>query len=152
MKKCLILLCSLLTMCHSPYSPDGTLGLPARYADVLLAENVVTARYLGEETVPCPYKSADCPDRCKHGTVLARFCVLQNHHYEQKSPQGDPRLRPGDTITVDRKKSVSGQLYRVVCVLDKLRPGDTVKMTVEHRLCNGEREENIRPVTVIEQL
>lgn len=152
MKKCLILLCSLLTMCHTPYSPDGTLGLPARYADVLLAENVVTARYLGEEAVPCPYKSADCPDRCKHATSLARFRVEQNHHYVQKSPQGDPQLRPGDIITIDRKKYVSGQLYRVESALNQLRPGDMVRITVEHRLSNGEREENIHPVTVMERL
>lgn len=113
----------------------------------LLAENIVTAAYIGTEEIPCRFMTADCPDKCDHGTKVALFRVISNESYATHSEYGDPKMEAGETVPVDIRRPAPGQV-----AIPALNKGDKVKLTVQHRYTKGNVQEPIRPVTALEKL
>ncbi len=135
----------LNVLCASASSPPDK-------AD-LLAENTVIARYEGTVNQPCMFRTAQCPDHCNHATRLARFLVLENKGYVNRSEYGDGRLNPGDIAVVDVFKSIPGQKQSIAQSISSLTPGDRVLLTIAHyyvrqKQCNFP----VRPATDIKVL
>lgn len=113
----------------------------------LLAENVVIAEYVGTEEIPCRFMTADCPDKCNHGTKVALFRVISNESYATHSEYADPKMEAGETVPVDIRRPAPGQV-----AIPALAKGDKVKLTIQHRYTKGDVQEPIRPVTAVEKL
>lgn len=142
MKMILIAILAGLSACASPL-PDQ--------AD-LLAANTVLARYEGTQFHPCRHMTALCPDRCDHAATLAHFRVLHNEHYQKLGQYGDEKMGEGETVMVDVLKDTPGQDASVAALISRLKPGDTVLMTIHHYYVQVEHSFfPVRPVVKIEQ-
>ncbi len=119
----------------------------------MLASNTVVARYEGTHFHPCRHMTALCPDRCDHATSLAHFRVLRNEYYRKSGVYGDDKLKEGDTAMVDVRKDVPGQDTSVAQLISRLKPGDTVRFTVNHYYVQQNQcSFPVRPVVSIEKL
>lgn len=119
----------------------------------MLATNTVIARYEGTHFHPCRHMTALCPDRCDHATSLAHFRVLRNEQYRKVGKYGDDKLKEGDTAMVDVRRDVPGQDASVAQLISRLRPGDTVRFTLNHYYVQqGQAFFPVRPVVSIEKL
>lgn len=133
-----------VTIDEPALSAAATTPVPA---SDLLAENVVVAEYVGKEEIPCRFMTADCPDKCDHGTKVALFRVISNESYAAHSEYADPKMAAGETVPVDIRRPAPGQV-----AIPALHKGDKVKLTIQHRYTKGDVQEPIRPVTAIEKL
>lgn len=133
-----------VTIDEPALSAAATAPVPA---SDLLAENIVTAEYIGTEEIPCRFMTALCPDKCDHGTKVALFRVLSNEHYAAHSEYADPKMEAGETVPVDIRRPAPGQV-----ALPALNTGDKVKLTIQHRYTKGDVQEPIRPVTAVKKL
>ncbi len=119
----------------------------------MLATNTVVARYEGTHFHPCRHMTALCPDRCDHATSLAHFRVLRNEHYQKTGKYGDDELKEGDTAMVDVLRDVPGQDASVAQFISHLKPGDTVRFTLNHYYVQQNQGFfPVRPVVSIEKL
>ena len=138
----------------------AALAAPALFASPLpqkadlLASNTVVAHYLGTIEVPCRHMTADCPDKCGHGTKAARFRVLQNEDYQLTGKYGDDKITPGSILMVDIKKPTPGQDDAAVFeFLDTIKVGDKVRLTQKHYYAEiGRTLTPVRPITAIEKV
>ena len=138
----------------------AALAAPALFASPLpqkadlLASNTVVAHYLGTIEIPCRHMTADCPDKCDHGTKAARFRVLQNEDYQLTGKYGDDKMEPGSILMIDIKKPTPGQDDAAVFeFLDTIKVGDKVRLTQKHYYADfGKRVTPVRPVTAIEKV
>lgn len=144
------------------YSVVATLGLavPALFASPLpekaelLASNTVVAQYMGTMELPCRGLTADCPDKCDHGTKAARFRVLSNEAYTKSGKYGDAKVEPASILLIDIKKPTPGQDDAALCAfIGALTTGDKVRLTQEHYYGRvGNAMVPFRPVTKVEKL
>lgn len=120
----------------------------------LLAENTVVAQYLDLQELPCRGMTADCPDKCDHGTKVARFRVLKNEAYQQFGKYGDAQIAPASILMVDVKKTTPGQDDAAVFeLIDSLKAGDKVRLTQKHYYGQvGNVVTPFRPVTEIKKV
>ncbi len=130
----------------------SSLSAPLPPADEL-ASNTVTAIYECIVELPCRHFTADCPDRCEHGQRFARFRVVENEAYSRPGEYGDDKLEPGEAFAVDMKNDLEGQAPSVRALVQSLRPGDAVRLTIRHYYVNTEQAHYpVRPVTAIERI
>ena len=115
----------------------------------LLATNSVETHYLGTLELPCRHLTADCPDKCNHATMVARFRVLKNMDYQQNSEYGDEKILPGSILEVDIKNPTPGQEDEAVfSFISKLKVGDRVRLTQKHYYGTlGNTTSPYRPIT-----
>lgn len=130
-----------------------TMAAPMPEKGDILAVNTVIASYSGISERPCYFRTADCPDRCDHALKLANFRVLKNESYQKPGKYGDDKADTGSSLHIDIKHDVPGQDESVAKEIEKLAPGDTVRMTITHFYVddNGSRYP-IRPVTMFEKI
>ncbi len=118
-----------------------------------LAHNTVTAVYERIVERPCYHRTVDCPDKCDHAQRYARFRVIANESYRRPGEYGDDKLQPGEALAVDVKNDVEGQEPAVKALVESLRPGDAVRLTIRHYYVKGEYAHYpVRPVTQIERI
>ncbi len=118
-----------------------------------LASNTVTAIYESIVELPCRHLTSDCPDRCDHAQRIARFRVVENEAYSRPGEYGDDKLEPGQALAVDMKNDVEGQEPAVQALVQSLRPGDAVRLTIRHYYVKTDAAHYpVRPVTFIERI
>ncbi len=118
-----------------------------------LASNTVTAIYECIVQVPCRHFTADCPNNCDHGQSFVRFRVVENEAYSRPGEYGDDKLEPGMAFAVDMKNDLEGQDTAVQQLVQALRPGDAVRLTLRHYYVKTEQAHyTVRPVTFIERI
>lgn len=121
-------------------------------ADVL-AVNTVRAVYEGVQDRPCRFLTSLCPDRCGHATRLALFKVVENEGYQKPGKYGDDKAEAGSIMYVDVLKDIEGQDASVARLIEGLKPGDEVRLTVTHYyVTNGQSMYPVRPATSIDRL
>lgn len=114
----------------------------------LLASNTVIAQYLGTRALPCPGRTALCPERCGHAAAVAVFRVLSNEAYDKPGKYGDDKTEPGSELMIDAAADTPGQDAAVTKTLAALTPGDVVRLTQKHYYAEmGGVHMPIRPVT-----
>ncbi len=119
----------------------------------LLASNTVVARYEKTHHHPCRHMTALCPDRCDHASTLAHFRVLYSENYQKTSEYGDEEMKSGCTAMVDMLRDIPGQNVAVTELISRLKPGETVRMTINHYYVQvGQNFFPVRPVVKIELL
>lgn len=129
----------------------GSAPLPEKAE--LLASNTVLAQYKQTAEQPCRFMTALCPDKCDHATKLAQFEVLANENYTCPGQYGDEKLEPGSTAVIDVQKAVIGQSPAVAQFVSKLKPGDTVRLTISHYYVQqGQGQFPVRPAVSIERV
>ncbi len=97
-----------------------------------LARNEVLAFYKGTKEIPCRHMTAQCPDRCGHGSTVAIFEVGRNLNYSKKGEYGDAKAEAGSLIYVDIKKDIEGQSPDVAKLIKTLKLAALVHMTQVH--------------------
>ncbi len=118
-----------------------------------LAHNTVTAVYESIVERPCYHRTALCPDKCDHAQRYARFRVVKNESYSRPGEYGDDKLMPGEALAVDVKNDGEGQEPAVKKLVESLRPGEAVRLTIRHYYVKGEYAHYpVRPVTSIEKI
>ena len=119
----------------------------------LLAVNEVETHYLGTVNIPCRHLTADCPDKCNHAKLAARFRVVRNLKYEKIGQYGDDCIEPGALLYIDLKNPTPGQDDEAVANFVKnLKVGDTVRLTQKHYYGQqGNSLEPFRPITAMER-
>ncbi len=118
-----------------------------------LASNTVTAVFEKIVERPCFHRTADCPDRCDHAAKFARFRVVTNEAYSKPGKYGDDKAEPGTSVAVDIKGDIEGQDPAVNKLVESLKPGDAVRMTITHYYVNANNcHYPVRPVTAIKRI
>lgn len=131
----------------------AAVGAPLGGCAELLASNTVLARYVGEQSIPCRFMTALCPDRCDHATRLATFQVVENLDYVKNGEYGDEKLAPGDSAVVDVQKPVPGQPVDIPQRISCLAVGQLVKLTICHYyLKQGQGQFPVRPAVFLEPM
>ena len=140
MNKLILTLAGLI----APLVMSSPLPQPAE----LLATNTVIAVY--EKTVdrPCMHLTSLCPDRCNHAKKLATFRVITNENYKRTGKYGDDKSEPGSLVYVDMLHDEPGQSENVRKLIAELKPGDAVRITVDHYYVTGNCKYPVRPVTI----
>jgi hypothetical protein len=120
----------------------------------LLASNTVVAQYMGLMELPCRGMTADCPDKCGHGTKVARFRVVRNEAYSKSGKYGDDKIEPASILMVDVKNPTPGQDDAALgAFVSTLTQGDKVRLTQAHYYgLVGSAMTPFRPVTKVEKL
>lgn len=135
------------------FAPQIIMAAPLPEHSDLLATNTVVAVY--EKTVdrPCRHLTSLCPDRCNHAKKLATFRVVVNENYEHPGQYGDDKSEPGSVVYVDMLHDEPGQDESVRKLISELKPGDAVRIRIDHYYVNGDScKYPVRPVTLIERV
>ncbi len=118
-----------------------------------LASNTVTAVFEKIVERPCHFRTADCPDKCDHAMKFARFRVVTNEAYNKPGEYGDDKAEPGTSVAVELRGDVEGQEPAVNQLVESLKPGEAVRMTITHYYVKANNcHYPVRPVTSIKRI
>lgn len=95
----------------------------------VLATHQTIARFDGYRNIVCHGRTALCPDRCGHSTVVAGFTIVSYLDHHKGGQYGDGKQK---FFEVDVLRPVPGQSPGVVDAIGQLKPGDIVRLDWQH--------------------
>lgn len=95
----------------------------------VLAMHKTLARFEGFKQIVCRGRTALCPDRCGHSTVVAVFTIASYLDHHKGGEYGDGKQK---MFEVDVLHPAPGQPESVVEAIDRLKPGDIVRLDWLH--------------------
>jgi hypothetical protein len=97
----------------------------------LLARFETVAVYEGTQHVPCRFRTALCPDRCRHAGDVATFRILAHLVYEKPGEYGDPQ-QDRFLCKLGRVQGDAAESARWDGVIRGLAKGDSVRLDWRH--------------------
>lgn len=107
----------------NPFPVDAEKKEVAMYE--VLATHKTIARFEGYRKIVCHGRTALCPDRCGHSTVVAGFTIVSYRDHHKSGQYGDEQQK---IFEMDVLLSSPGQPAFVMDSVRKLSPGDVVKL------------------------
>ncbi len=132
-KMVMMFLMSAVLMCAIGCTSSAAYQLVRAPEGTRLSTHQTMARFDGFEVHPCLHMTADCPDRCDHGGIYARFTIEEYLGYEKLDRYGDAEQKEFH-LRMSSVKDVPDPAVPVALrkVILQLEPGETVALDWAH--------------------
>lgn len=127
----LALLALLASGCATNPGPVAPAAPSPADTRAVLSLHKTDAVFAGIERQPCRHLTAECPDRCDHGGLFAKFTITNYRAYEKRDTYGDPRTDQFQLRIRDGRGAPTVPAELLTKIL-ALKTGDTVHLDWAH--------------------
>lgn len=106
--------------------------LPAGATMDVLSTHVTVATFQGTKVQKCLFRTAECPDRCTHGGVLATFNIDTYTDYKKPGEYGDAKTKVFMFRILEKDEKTPAVSPELLAKVQSLKVGDRVNLSWEH--------------------